>query len=281
MKRHPLYPLVVSFLVACGGEAATQSVPSVPVAPPVPAAAPGVAAPPAAPSGHALSPEAIQAIVAAPDRSEMDRKTDVQRRPAELLAFMGVGPGMVVADLGAGGGYTTELLARAVGPSGKVFGQNDPDLLKKFAEKPWSARLALPANRVVVRSDRTLDDPLPPEAKNLDLIVNYIFYHDSVWLGTDRDKMNRAVFAALKPGGSYVIVDASAKEGHGTSDAQTLHRIEQSAVENEVKKAGFTLSATADFLRNPNDTRDWSSSPRAAGERLGTEDRFILKFTKP
>lgn len=78
-----------------------------------------------------------------------------------------------------------------------------------------------------------------------------------------------------------MVVDASAKEGHGVADAKTLHRIEERAVEEEVKKAGFTLLAKADFLRNPNDARDWSSSPREAGERLGTEDRFVLKFQKP
>ena len=86
---------------------------------------------------------------------------------------------------------------------------------------------------------------------------------------------------ALKPGGAYVIVDASAQAGHGVNDAKTLHRIEQSVVETEVKKAGFTLAASADFLRNPSDARDWSSSPGEAKDRLGTEDRFVLKFVKP
>jgi predicted methyltransferase len=228
-----------------------------------------------------LSADAIQAILASPDRTAADRKTDLARHPAELLAFMGVGPGMTVADLGAAGGYTTELLARAVGPTGIVYGQNDPDLLKRFIEKPWSSRLAAPANKVVIRSDRSFEAPLPPEAKKLDLVTLYIFYHDTVWIGTDRAKMNKAVFDALKPGGAYVIVDASAKEGHGVSDAKSLHRIEQSVVESEVEKAGFTLAAKADFLRNPSDARDWSSSPRVAGERLGTEDRFVLKFAKP
>lgn len=194
---------------------------------------------------------------------------------------MGVAAGMTVADLGAGGGYTTELLARAVGPTGKVYSENEPELVKKFLEKPWSVRLSAPANKAVIRTDRPLDDPLPPDAKDLDLVVNFIFYHDSVWIGTDRAKMNTAVFNALRPGGLYVIVDSSAKAGHGIDDAKTLHRIEESVVEAEVEKAGFKLVAKADFLRNPNDARDWSSSPRVAGDRLGTEDRFVLKFGKP
>jgi len=268
--------LLSSLLItACGGASSAA----------IPASAPQpVAQPAAAPSGLAgapLSPQEIQAILSAPDRTDADRKTDATRHPAELLALMGVGAGMTVADLGAGGGYTTELLVRSVGPSGKVYGQNDPDLLKKFMESRWAPRLALPVNKAVVRSDRPFDAPLPPEAKELDLVVNYIFYHDTVWLGVDRAKMNSAVFAALRPGGAYVIVDASAKEGHGVADVKTLHRVEQSVVESEVKAAGFTLAAKGEFLRNAADARDWSSSPGAAGERIGTEDRFVLKFVKP
>ena len=205
---------------------------------------------------------------------------DKVRHPDQLLVFMGVGPGMRVADLGAAGGYTTELLVRAVGSSGKVYSQNDPDLAKRFKDR-IDERLARPINKDVVRVDRTFDDPLPPEARDLDLVVVYIFYHDVVWIGADRDKMNRALFAALKPGGAYVVVDASAKAGDGTSDAKTLHRIEEAVVKSEVEKAGFVLAGSADFLRNPSDTRDWNSSPRAAGDRVGTEDRFILKFVKP
>ena len=220
------------------------------------------------------------AIVAAPDRTADDRALDAHRHPAELLAFLGVRPGMRVADLGAGGGYTTELLARAVGPTGKVWAQNDPTLIAKFLDKPISDRLARAADKNVVRVDRSFDDPLPPDAKNLDLVTIYIFYHDTVWLGADRDKMNKAVFDALRPGGAYVIVDASARAGDGTKDAQTLHRIDEDTVKSEVEKAGFKLAASADFLRNPSDARDWNSSPRAAGERRGTEDRFVLKFVK-
>jgi predicted methyltransferase len=90
--------------------------------------------------------------------------------------------------------------------------------------------------------------------------------------------MNKAIFAALKPGGAYILVDASARQGRGVSDAQTFHRIEQSVLEAEVTKAGFKLVASADFLRNPSDTRDWDSSQ---GDRVGTEDRFVLKYAKP
>jgi predicted methyltransferase len=230
------------------------------------------------PAGPPLDPEAI---VAAPDRTEADRKLDAGRKPAQYLKFLRVEPGMRVAELFAGGGYTAELLARAVGPSGVVYGQNTPMVLQRFAEKPWSERLARPVNKNVVRIDRELDDPLPPEANDLDLVVSNIVYHDAVWQGVDRRKMNRAVFNALKRGGRYVICDSSAREGSGTDDAKKFHRIDEQVVRDEVTSARFTIFGEANFLRNRTDTRDWDSSPMAAGERRGTSDRFCIAFRKP
>jgi len=93
--------------------------------------------------------------------------------------------------------------------------------------------------------------------------------------------MNRAVFAALKPGGTYTIVDHSSWPGRGTDEAETLHRIDEKVVRSEVERAGFELADQAFFLRNADDTRDWNASPRAAGDRRGTSDRFVLKFVKP
>jgi predicted methyltransferase len=226
-------------------------------------------------------PERIRAIVASPDRSEADRALDAGRHPAELLAFFGVAPGMRVAELGAGTGYTSELLARAVAPGGVVYAQNSPSVLQRFAEKPWSERLAKPVMKDVVRVDRDFDDPLPPEAKDLDAVFMVLVYHDTVWMKVDRAKMNRAVFRALKPGGVYAVVDHSARTGAGLADVETLHRIEESALRKEIESAGFELAKEADFLRNPEDTREWSASPRAAGERRGTSDRFVLEFVKP
>src|SRR3982074_2833502 len=115
-------------------------------------------------SGNALSQDSkalANAVVSAADRSPEDRALDAGRKPAQLLAFLGVRPGWVVADLGAGGGYTTELLRRAVGSEGVVYGQNSKLLLEKFLEKPWSARLAKPIMKDVVRLDRDFDDPFP------------------------------------------------------------------------------------------------------------------------
>jgi len=234
--------------------------------------------PPTAPD---INLDTARAIVGAPDRSADDRALDAGRHPDQLLAFIGVQPGMRIAEIGSGLGYSTELLARAVGPTGVVYGQNNRFILERFAEKPWGARLTKPVMKNVVRVDREFDEPLPPAAKNLDLVVNVLLYHDTVWMKTDRAKMNHTIFAALKPGGVYVIVDHSGRPGSGATETETLHRIEEKVVREEIEAAGFTLVADADFLRNSADARDWSASPRTAGERRGTSDRFVLKFAKP
>jgi len=223
----------------------------------------------------------VRKVVQDSDRLEADQALDAGRHPDELLAFLEVGPGLRVGEIGAGGGYTTELVARAVGERGSVFGQNSRLVLERFAAKPWADRLQRPAMRNVVRVDREFDDPFPPEARDLDVVYVVLFYHDTVWMGANRDRMNRAVFEALRPGGSYIIVDHSARPGSGTADAQTLHRIDEAFVIAEVERAGFKLRAVGDFLRNAADKRDWNPSPRTAGERRGTSDRFALQFVKP
>jgi len=263
-----------------------------PAAPPPAAAAAAPATPPAPavkPVDPATAPKAvpvevpknIQAIVNAKDRTDADRELDAGRHPGELLAFFGVKPGMKVAEMFAGGGYTTELLARAVGKKGKVFGQNSKLILEKFAEKPWAERLARPSTKNVVRVDRELEDPLPPEAKDLDMVFSVLVYHDTYWLNADRAKMNAAIFAALKPGGVYAVIDHSGREGSGSSEVLTMHRIEEATVRADIEAAGFKLEGEGQFLRNPADTRDWNDSPKVAAERRGTSDRFVLKFIKP
>ena len=228
-----------------------------------------------------LSPIDSAAIVAAGDRLPADRALDGGRHPAALLDFVGVKQGMRVADLMAGGGYTTELLARAVGPSGKVYGVNPPFVLQKFGSQPWADRLARPANAQVLRLDRDLDAPLPGDVKALDAVVSNLIYHDTVSLGTDRKAMNAAIFRALKPGGVYVVIDSSARLGSGLEDVKTLHRIEETVVRNEVEAAGFQLDSESPVWRNAEDARDWNASPSAAGERRGTSDRFALRYVRP
>jgi predicted methyltransferase len=260
-----------------------------PTPPPQPNAAPSPdPPPPAQTSSTALTstptptvPERYTSIVASADRTAEDRALDAGRHPAELLAFFGLTDGMRVAELGSGGGYTSELFARAVGPTGKVFGQNTKMILEKFAEKPWSARLVLPSMKNVVRVDREFDAPLPPEATNLDGVYLVLIYHDLYWMKVDRAKMNKAIFDALKPGGAFGIVDHASKAGAGATEVQTLHRIEEREVRADIEKAGFKLDKEGSFLRTSSDTKDWSTSPGAAGEKRGTSDRFVLLFRKP
>lgn len=223
------------------------------------------------------------AIVAATDRLPDDTVLDEGRKPAELLAFLDLHHGMRVADLIAGYGYTTELMARAVGPDGKVYAQNNRFVLEKFLEPMWTERLKLPQMANVQRLDTELDAPFPADVHDLDMVTMVLFYHDTYWQKVDRTKMNAAIFAALKPGGSYVVIDHSARKGDGATQVQTLHRVEESVVVDEIEAAGFTLAESADFLRNPADPRDWNASPPAAHEagKRGTSDRFVLRFVKP
>ena len=226
-------------------------------------------------------PEPIKAAVAAEDRSIEDRRLDAGRMPAEVLAFFKIAPGQKIGELFACGGYTTELMARVVGDGGKVYAQNTKEVLDRFARKPWEARAAKPVMKNVVGVERPTDDPFPPEAKDLDAVITILNYHDFVWQKADMAKLNKAIFASLKKGGVYGIVDHSAAEGSGTRDVETLHRIDEEVVKKEVLAAGFKLDGESDVLRHADDKRDWNSSPKAAGEKRGTSDRFTLRFVKP
>jgi predicted methyltransferase len=289
MQRSPVViaiPFLFAFaaVASCGGAPANGPTSLSPAASGTPGASVAAPTPTSAGSKGATTSEAAQAIVNAPDRSRSDRELDAGRKPAQLLEFFRVAPGMQVAELAAATGYTTELLARAIGPTGKVYGQNPKWVLEQYAEKWWSNRLTKPMMTNVVRVDREFEDPLPAEAHDLDAVFCVLFYHDFFWLNVDRDKVNRAVFRALKSGGTYAIVDHSARAGTGGTEAKTLHRVEEKTVRTEIEKAGFRLRAEATFLRNPNDARDWNAAPETpeeAAKRRGTSDRFVLAFEKP
>ena len=217
------------------------------------------------------------AVVAAPDRSAADRDTDKRRDPVKLLAFTGVRTGMKVLDMGAGGGYSTELMARAVGPTGIVYGQNAANFER--AVTALQARTQTPAGKNITPLARPFDDPLPPEVRDLDLVTYFFFYHDTTYLDVDRAQMNRKLFAALKPGGVMIIADHSAKVGDGISVGRSLHRIEESVLRNEVAAAGFKFAAEGDFLRQPADKRDFSVQP--VTPTRPAVDEFVLRFEKP
>jgi predicted methyltransferase len=215
------------------------------------------------------------AIVASPDRSEADRQIDQRRNPELLLAFTGVRPGMRVLDMGAGGGYSTELLARAVGSVGTVYAQ-DSQAVSPRAKERFDERAKTPAMRNVVRVLRDYDDPVPPGVRELDLITFFFAYHDTAFMSVDRAKMNRGLFEALKPGGALVIADHSAQAGAGVSVAKSLHRIEEATLRREIETAGFRLAAEADFLRHREDPRD-----SIVFRPKVPVDEFVLKFFRP
>ncbi|MHC6152298.1 class I SAM-dependent methyltransferase [Bradyrhizobium elkanii] len=216
------------------------------------------------------------AIVAAPDRSDADRQVDQRRQPAKMLAFAGVKPGMTILDMAASAGYSTELLARTVAPSGKVYAQDSTTVLERFVKDRFDTRAKAPAMKNVVHVVRDYDDPIPPEVKDLDMITFFFFYHDITYLPVDRAAMNKKMFAALKPGGFLVIADHSAKAGEGTSVAKTLHRIEESTLKQEIEAAGFKLVAEGDFLHHAEDPKDIPVFKAPV-----PIDEFVLKYQKP
>ena len=214
-------------------------------------------------------------IVAAPDRSEADRKNDQRRNPVALFGFTGARPGMKVLDMGAGGGYSTELLARAVAPGGTVYSQAPAELFPN-ARKAYAERAQGAAMKNAVRLERPFDDPLPAGVGGFDLITFFFFYHDTVWLEVDRAKMNRRLYEALKPGGILVVADHSARAGDGANVTKSLHRIEESVVRRELEAAGFQFVGAGDFLRNPADARDTHVNKNPV-----RNDEFVLKYRKP
>jgi len=215
------------------------------------------------------------ALIAAPDRSDADRQADQRRNPVPLLTFAGVRPGMKVLDMGAGGGYSTELIARAVAPNGMVYGQFPADGFAKAIEA-FQARLKTPAMSDAAADFRPFDDPIPPDVHDLDLITFLFYYHDTTYMKVDRAAMDRKMFAALKPGGFLVLADHSAKTGADISVGKSLHRIDEAVVRQELGAAGFKLAAAGDFWRVPGDTRDFSSNRPPS-----PVDAFVLKFQKP
>ena len=209
-------------------------------------------------------------VIASPVRTDQDRRMDAGRHPAEFLPFTQVRPGMRVLDVSAGGGYTSQLLALAVGPSGKLWAQAQKPgatLQKRLADKPQE-------NFIVV--ERSFEDPVPEQASMLDLVTIVLNYHDISYQPIDRARMNARLFAALKPGGRLVIIDHAGRTETGISEGRTLHRIDRDFVVAEVRQAGFVLDREGDFLRNPADPRDQSSND----PKVPT-DKFALRFVRP
>jgi predicted methyltransferase len=236
-----------------------------------------MAAPPVV-AKEAVAPD-YTAALADPARPAADRERDAARKPAELLAFAEIAPGEQVGDFVMGGGYVTRLLAAAVGPAGKVHAFQPAEFIafrKQYGDDQAAVDAAY-ANVDAVAGPFAA----PAFAAPLDTIITVQNFHD-LYLkpfpeGTG-DKASAALFAALKPGGTLVIVDHSAADGTGTTQADGLHRIDKAAVIAALTKAGFKLEAESDLYRLADDPRTTNVFDPAI---RGKTDQFALRFRKP
>ena len=200
-------------------------------------------------------------------RPKEERAQDDSRKAIDVYTFMGVQPGMTVADLWPGGGYNTHLLSRLMGNSGRVYcmmgfyGSGRYDMLDKIKTRIVEAEL----NNVEV-FDKPSDLPLG----SIDVMVSIRNYHDAK---PPRDQLLKELYDALKPGGIIGIVDVATD--HPSWDDDT-HRLNEQVVIDEFTANGFTLEGSSDMLRNPDD--DHSISGFTEGRH--TMDRYLLKFRK-
>lgn len=216
-----------------------------------------------------------------PERWQRDLRRDLTDRPSEVLAFSGVAPGMQVLDLFSGNGYWSELFARAVGAGGQVVAHTN-DAYRGFVGDLTRKRFA---NRRVPRVKTLVSelDDLELGRDRFDLVFFALAYHDlyyhaDYWPQPGRDRFFRQLRAALKPGGTLLVIDHAADGGTGTAAAQTLHRIDEAFARQDIVEAGFEYVAESDALRNNHDDR-----LRAVfdAEIRGRTDRFMIRFRRP
>lgn len=239
--------------------------------------------------GAAPEADPVWRAIHHPDRPAGDLARDARSKPLAILHFLGVRPGMRVADLEAGTGYYTELLSRIVGEDGQVFMQNSQAFLDVAgeAERQRTANNRLP--NVVVLHTETDDLKLP--RGTLDAILMVLIYHDLYFRPEDcdpppapcawnphPDRYFEQLREALVPGGALLVIDHVAAAGSGNRSAQTLHRIEPAFARRDIESRGFVFDGQLDVLRNPHDDHSLSVfDPKVRGHT----DRFVYRFRKP
>jgi predicted methyltransferase len=226
----------------------------------------------------ATVPPNIAAAVANPNRPQADRDRDAARKPAEVLSFAGVKPGEQVLELIPGGGYYTRILSGAVGPKGHVT-EGLPNLTGAADVAQKSNGVAADPNFSNVTEAKFTTADLA-KLGPVDMVWTSQNYHDLHLARFNLDVVgfDKAVFAALKPGGIFFIEDHAAKDGSGLDAPDKLHRIDEAVVKQEVESAGFKLVGESDLLRNPADDRTLLVFNPAI---RGHTDQFLLKFQKP
>lgn len=222
------------------------------------------------------------AAVADPARPEEDRKDDERRKPAIALEFFRIAPGMTVFEIEAGGGWYTELLSHAVGPSGAVVMQN-PEGFLKYVDEQIKARLA--GDRLAnVRQSISNFDVLDAADASVDVATwvqgpHELYLKSSTGEGLGDPATSYAeIHRILKPGGVFAVIDHSALPGAPETTGNDLHRIDRAIVVALAEAAGFRLEAESDFLANEQDPRTiavFDPSVRA------NTDQFALRFRKP
>lgn len=224
----------------------------------------------------------VAAAIAVVDRTEADRARDARSRPDVTLDLLDIGPGDVVFDVFAGGGYYAELIAHIVGPDGRVYLHNNQSY-RNFVQQALSQRMASNQLPQLIQHDREVED-LGMAPNSLDAALIIMSYHDlyfadpaNNWPQIDHQHFMQQIHTGLKTGGRFMIVDHHAKPGTQANDAQTLHRIEKSYAIERIEAIGFKLAAESAVLANPNDDKSQSVF---APEIRGKTDRFILVFEK-
>lgn len=227
-------------------------------------------------------PKAVLKAVADPARPPADRDRDADRKPAECIAFAGLKPGQKVADLIPGGGYFTRLFSAVVGTKGKVYAVAPPKRPDAPADRPEPAAavraIAAEAHyaNVVVSVQRVTEFTLP---EKVDLIWTSQNYHDVHNIANvDVGAFNKAVYEALKPGGTYLVIDHAAAKGAGFTVTSTLHRSDPEAVKAEVLAAGFQFLGSSNVIANADDDHQQPVFEKGLHDKT---DRYVLKFRKP
>jgi predicted methyltransferase len=228
-----------------------------------------------APASAQSVPPAIAAAVADTARPEAYKERDAARKPAETVAFAGVKAGMVVAELGPGRGYYTRILAKAVGPTGKVYAV----ITSAQAARPGvldglnALAAAYPNIKVVTVEYSTM--MLPEKADLFWTTENYHDFHNGPT--ADIAALDKAVFNNLKPGGIFYVEDHNAAPGAGLAATSQFHRMDEAVAKSELTAAGFKLDAEGDLLHNAADNRAGSNSE--SGHFVS--DRFMLRMKRP
>ncbi|HEY7004961.1 MAG TPA: methyltransferase [Sphingomicrobium sp.] len=237
----------------------------------------------AAPPAAAPKPQTLAAAVAAQDRKPDNVKLDAGRKPAQLLQFLGLKPGMHVLDLFGANAYWAEIEAPVVGPKGHVTVWQPAQFYREKTKASFEEFAAKHPNVSIVTS--------PFEAAALpknyaDFVILNDNYHDTYWENKERGipKMDpnaflKAVYASMKPGAVIGVIDHVANKNDDTrATVEKFHRIDPEVVKADFKRAGFVLVGSSDMLRNPADPH--SADPFDESIR-GKTDRFVFKFRKP